>query len=303
MMPVLRRWSMLALLPCAVSASTTSGQTPIFRAEARLVVLQVAVHGSRGERVADLNQAAFTVYENGKPQPISIFLGDNVPVSVGMVLDNSGSMRTRRSRVEAAARAFTRASNPLDEVFVINFADKARIDVPLGSDLARLEAGIARLDPIGGTALRDALDRAETYLNEHAIRERKVLLVVTDGYDNASTVSASHVQKQAEQNEIAVYAIGLPHADPDKVGRARRELDDLTNGTGGLAIHLSNIDEVEAAAIDLARRIRQQYTLAYAPVNQALDGSYRRIRVVVKGHQHMSARTRAGYLAERRETR
>jgi VWFA-related protein len=275
----------------------------VFHTESRLVVVDVTVRGAGGTTVANLGKTAFTVYEDGKPQPIAIFKGENVPVSVGIVIDNSGSMRVRRTKVEAAALAFARASNPLDEMFVVNFADKARVDVPLTSDVKALEAGVARADAIGGTALRDAIEVAETYLVQHATRERKVLLVITDGNDNASSVSADRVRKEAERSDIAIYAIGLPHQNPSVAAHARHELDDLTESTGGLTRHVASLDEADAAAVDLAREIRQQYTVAYSPLNSALDGSYRKIRVAVKAPEHVSVRARAGYFATRSNTK
>jgi VWFA-related protein len=180
---------------------------------------------------------------------------------------------------------------------VVDFADKARIDVPMTRDVKALEAGISRADAIGGTALRDAIDLAVTYLAQHATSDRKVLLVITDGNDNASTVSADHVRKQAERNDIAIYAIGLPRENHSTAAHARRELDDLTEPTGGLARHVATLDEADQAAVDLAREIRQQYTVAYSPLNPTLDGSYRKIRVVVKAGDRVSVRTRAGYFA------
>ena len=260
-------------------------------------MVDVTVHGKGGAIVPNLDKKAFTVYEDGKRQPISIFMGNNVPVSVGIVIDNSGSMRDRRAKVEAAALAFARASNPLDEMFVVNFADTARVDVPITADVTALEAGIARADAIGGTALRDAIDLAERYLVQHATRERKVLLVITDGNDNASTVSADRVRKEAARDDLAIYAIGLPQQNPSAAAHARRELDDLTESTGGLARHVATIDEADETAVELAREIRQQYTVAYSPVNTALDGSFRKIRVVVKAGERVAVRTRAGYFA------
>ncbi len=221
----------------------------VFHVESRLVVVDVTVRGVSGAAVANLDKTAFTVYEDGKRQPIAVFMGENVPVSVGIVIDNSGSMRERRSKVEAAALAFARASNPMDEMFVVNFADRARVDVPLTGDVKALEAGIARGDAIGGTALRDAVDLAETYLAEHATRDRKVLLVITDGNDNASTISADRVRKQAGQHDIAVYAIGLPHQNPSMAAHARRELDELTESTGGLARHVASMAHIGRFAL------------------------------------------------------
>jgi Ca-activated chloride channel family protein len=219
--------------------------------------------------VTDLDQRAFTVYENGKPQPIAVFRRDDVPVSIGLVIDNSGSMRHLRAEVETAALAFVRASNPQDDVFVVNFADRARIDVDLTSDLHLLEAGIARVDSIGGTATRDAVLLADSYLRQHASHDRKVLLVITDGNDNASTASGKQLRSAAEQSGVAVFAVGL-HRDNEAPAAAhgRHELDQLADLTGGVAYYPPEVDRIRSVMLDLARQIRNQYTLAYAPVNQ-----------------------------------
>jgi len=290
---------MLARLATSLAAVLLM-QAPAFHVETRLVVLQVTVRTGRGELVTDLERGAFTVYENGKPQPIAVFRRDDIPVSLGILVDNSGSMRSRRATVEAAALAFARASNPDDELFVLNFADKPRIDVPFTSEVRVLEAGIARVDAIGGTAMRDAVDLAEAYLTDHATRDRKALLIVTDGNDNASLFSLERVLKQAEQHDIVIYAVGLLNSEhPASAKRARHELDQLTEKTGGLAYYPASIEAIEAVTLDIAQHIRQQYTLAYAPLNQALDGSYRTIRVTITGTglERLSVRTRAGYHA------
>ena len=193
----------------AVQATLTAGQSPSFRTETRLVVLHATVLNDRGERVTNLDQRAFTVYENGKRQPIALFRRDDIPISVGLLIDNSGSMRPLRSRVEAAALAFARASNPQDELFVLNFADRVRVDVPMTSDLYVLEAGIGRADSIGGTALRDAVQTGELYLRDHAKWDRRVLLIITDGYDNASDTTIDQIRRQAGQTDTTIEAIGL----------------------------------------------------------------------------------------------
>jgi Ca-activated chloride channel family protein len=272
------------------------GQQPLFRADTRLVVVHATVRNDRGELVTTLNRDAFTVYENGRRQPIALFRRDDIPVSLGLLIDNSGSMRTVRSKVEAAALALARASNPQDEVFVLNFNDKAHIDVPFTSDVQVLEAGIRRVDSIGGTAMRDAIDLAQIYLSEHGSRDRKVLLVITDGIDNASVVTREHVQTQAEQRDTVVFAVGL-FGDDERNRRGRHELDQLTEKTGGLAYYPASIDEMGSVALEIARQIRNQYTIAYAPTNQVLDGSYRAIRVTASGPERLAVRTRAGYLA------
>lgn len=281
----------------ALGAAPRAEQASPFRAETRLVVVHATVRNDRGDLVTTLDRGAFTVYENGKPQPIAVFRRDDVPVSLGLLIDNSGSMRTLRSRVEAAALAFVRASNPADEVFVINFADHPRLDVEMTGDPRAIEAGIARVDSIGGTALLDAVDAAETYLRARATRDRKALLIVTDGKDNASEKTMKQIQEAAEQSDTVVYAVGLFADEGGSSKDGRKELNELTARTGGAAYYPDNVDQVETAVLDLARQIRQQYTIGYTPINQKLDGSYRTIRVEARGAERLNVRTRAGYRA------
>ena len=290
---------MRALAAIALSMSVgTLAQSPTFKAETRLVVVHATVRNARGELVTTLERDAFTVYENGKPQPITVFRRDDIPVSLGLLIDNSGSMRTLRSKVEAAALALARASNPQDEIFVLNFNDKARIDVPFTSDVRVLEDGVARVDSIGGTAMRDAIDMAQAYLSEKGTRDRKVLLVITDGIDNASMSTRDRIEKQAEQRDTVIFGVGL-FGDDSRVKQGRRELDDLADRTGGVAYYPAGIDQIDGVALEIARQIRSQYTIAYAPLNQSLDGTYRTIRVTVSAPERLSVRTRAGYRATR----
>lgn len=281
-----------------LSATVSAGQTPSFRTETRLVVLHATVRNGNGARVTDLDQAAFTVYENGKPQPITLFRRDDVPISVGLLIDNSGSMRPLRGRVERAALAFARASNPQDELFVLNFADRVRVDVPMTSDIHMLEAGIARVDAIGGTALRDAVSAGELYLRDHAKWDRRVLLIITDGYDNASQTTIEQIRQQAERGDTTIEAIGLFGAgDQGKARTGRHELTSITDRTGGGSYFPAEIDEIEAVAVDIAHQIRNQYTIAYAPLDQRLDGSYRTIKVQIRGRERYSVQTKSGYRA------
>jgi Ca-activated chloride channel family protein len=287
-----------AFVFAVLQSNTPQQPPPTFRAETRLVVLQATVLNGRGEAVTTLDRDAFTVYENGGRQQISVFRRDDVPVSLGLLIDNSGSMRRLRSKVEAAALAFVRASNPQDEVFMINFADKATIDVTFTSDLRALETGIAAANAIGGTALRDAVALGESYVHQQARRERKVLLVITDGIDNASLVSLAAIQRAAERNDAVIDAVGLfAEGDASRASRGRHELTDLTDRTGGVAYFPATDDEIETVALELAKQIRNQYTIAYAPTNQTLDGSYRRIRVEARGRERYTVRTRPGYRA------
>lgn len=271
-------------------------QPPAFRAETRLVVIHATVRNPHGELVTNLERGAFTVYENGKRQPITLFRRDDIPVSLGLLIDNSGSMRSLRPKVEAAALALARASNPQDEIFVLNFNDKARIDVPFTSDVNVLQAEIARVDSIGGTAMRDALGMAQTYLAEHGTRDRKVLVVITDGIDNASVMTRDRIEREAEERDTVIFAVGLFGAE-DRVKQGRHELDRLAQRTGGMAYYPAGVDEIGNVALEIARQIRNQYTIAYAPLSQALDGTYRAIRVTVAAPERLSVRARAGYRA------
>jgi len=296
-----RRWLLGVLALCAAAVCGLQGhQEPVFRAQTRLVVLRATVKNARGQIVAGLDSKAFTVYENGKPQPITLFRSDDVPVSIGLLIDNSGSMRTLRPKLEAAALAFVRVSNPDDEFFVLNFADKPRLDVPLTNDIAMLEARIARLDSIGGTALYDAVAMAQGYLRERARHDRRALLLISDGHDNASEASKERIRRQAELDEVAIYVVGLSApGDEGKSTRdaARKELDDVTETTGGLLTFPSSLESINAVVIEMARQIRSQYTIGYTPINQALDGSYRSIRVTATAPERLSVRTRTGYRA------
>ena len=271
---------------------------PVFGTGIGIVELQATVKNERGELVTNLDRTAFTVYEDGKPQSITAFSRDEVAVSVGILLDHSRSMRTTRRSVEAAALALVRASNPQDEVFVLNFADKASLDVPFTSDIRVLEAGVGRDDCIGGSAIRDAILAGVSTLIAHASHPRKVLLVVTDGNDNASVVSAEQLREEAKRAGIAIYSIGLSaEADPAKASRGRHALEELAEETGGVLYCARTGDEARQVALDLARQIRSQYTIRYGPAKQALDGSYRKIRLQAKGPGRLVVRTRAGYRA------
>jgi VWFA-related protein len=206
-------------------------------------------------------------------------------------------MRTVRPRVEAAALAFVRASHPLDEVFVVNFAVRARVDVPLTNDVSVLEKGISAGVATGGTALRDAVVLAQNYLTLHASHDRQVLLLITDGDDSASMATLEQLGRMSEHHETAIFAIGL-FADRGAARRGRRELEQITDRTGGVTYAPASIDQIESVALQIAHLIRNQYTIAYASSDQTLDGRYREIRVRASAPGgRLSVRTRSGYWA------
>lgn len=289
----------MRLLNKAIAASLFAGCLYAqFRSDTRLVVLHASVTDRKGKLLTNLNQGDFKIFENGQPQQIKIFRREDVPVSLGIVIDDSGSMSTKRTRVEAAALAMVRESNPQDEVCVINFNDDAFLDVPFTNDVHKMEQGLARIDSRGGTAMRDALNMSLDYTREKAKKDKKVLLVITDGNDNASNISLESVVRRSNQADTLVYAIGLfTEEEKHEATKARRALKELTSATGGLAFYPKDVNEVQALAVEVARDIRRQYTIYYTPAVQALDGSYRQIKVTVEAPGKPAVRTRSGYYA------
>lgn len=287
-----------ALLLAGGTPAAAQEGPAVFRAETRLVLLHATVVDRNGRLVTNLGRNAFKVYEDGVEQDLRIFRREDVPVSLALVIDNSGSMRDKRQKVEAASVALVKASNPQDEVMVVNFNDEAYEDVPFTSDIKRMEEGLTRIDSRGGTAMRDAISMTIDRVRERAKKDKKVLIVVTDGNDNTSALSLEKLVQKAHESEIMLYAIGLlSEEDRAEARRARRALDALTTASGGLAYYPKELAEVEKIALQVAHEIRNQYILAYTPKIQTMDGSFRQIKVAVSGPNRPVARTRTGYYA------
>ena len=273
---------------------------PVFRSDTRLVLLHATVVDSKGHLVTNLGKDAFTVQENGSTQPLKIFRREDVPVSMGLIIDNSGSMREKRLKVGAAAVALVKASHKQDEVFIVNFNDEAYLDQAFTSDVKKMEEALTKIDSRGGTAMRDAVSMSIDYLKEKGKRDKKVLLVVTDGDDNTSAQSNTmeKLVAKAQQSEILIYTIGLlTEEERAKARRATRALQALATASGGLSYFPKEVTDVEQLAVQVANEIRNQYILAYSPVNQNLDGTFRRVQVTAKGPNRPTVRTRSGYYA------
>ncbi len=273
-----------------------------FTAGTRLIVCHTTVVDKNGHLVTDLPKSAFTVYENGVQQPINVFKREDVPVSMGLIIDNSGSMRDKRAKVEAAALALVKASNPDDEVFVVNFNDEAFLDLPHGkeftNDIKEMEEALTRIESRGGTAMRDAIRMSIDWVKEKGHKDKRVLVVVTDGNDNSSVISLENLVKAAQQSEVLIYSVGLlSDEERREAKRAEHALNDLATATGGEAFFPKEVSEVDRIAHQVARDIRNQYTIAYSPTNEAMDGSYRQIKIVVNAPGKPTVRTRSGYYA------
>jgi len=269
-----------------------------------LVVLHATVTDHKGHLVSNLDQNNFKVFEDNIEQKLSVFRHEDIPVTMGLVIDNSGSMREKRDRVTAAALTFVKTSNPQDEVFVVNFNDDYYLDLDkdFTSDLGELKDALEKIDSRGSTAFFDAaIGSLEHVRKGH--RDKKVLLAITDGADNASRYSLEKTLQFAQQSDAVIYAIGLFGEETSRQrNRARKALLQLTQATGGLAYFPDSVEQVESICRQVAHDIRNQYTLAYYPSNAKKDGSFRTVNVVTvspKGVGKLFVRTRTGYFAQR----
>lgn len=272
-----------------------------FTADTRLVVLHTTVQDKKNHLVTDLSQEAFKVYEDDVLQSLALFRREDVPVSLGILVDNSGSMRDKRRKVNAAALSFVKASNPEDEVFIVNFNDEAFLDSPFTADVPRLQDGLQRIDSRGGTALYDAVSMSLDYMGEEAERDKQAILVISDGEDNASRSTLENLVRrlQASEEGTVIYAIGLlSEEDRRSAKRARRAIRHIVRATGGAAFFPESVDEVDAITQRVAHDIRNQYTLAYSPTDSERQG-FRRVKVQMIGKaKKYAARHRPGYFAK-----
>ncbi len=271
----------------------------VFRKDVDEVLLHATVQDDKNHIVTNLDRSAFTVFEDGKPQNIISFHNEDIPVAMGIVIDNSGSMREKRNKVNQAALNLVRSSNPKDEVFVVNFNDEYYLDQDFTNDLLKLKEALEKIDARGGTALYDAVVASAEHLKRNARLEKKVLFVVTDGEDNASNGTLEQAVKQLqEENGPSVYAIGIL-GDEEHPKRAKRALEIIAQRTGGIAFFPKTLDEVDEISRTVAHDIRNQYTIGYKPTKPRGEGGFRAVRVdaKAKGHSKMTVRTKSGYYA------
>jgi Ca-activated chloride channel homolog len=267
----------------------------VFRAEAREVTLHATVVDDRNHLVTNLDKADFTVFENDKPQKITHFHQEDFPVAIGIVIDNSGSMREKRDAVNKAALNLVRASNPQDQVFVVNFNDEYYLDQEFTPDIKKLQAALEHVEARGGTALYDAIVASADYLT-HSPLQRKAIFVVTDGEDDASQETLEQaVHKLQQENGPVVYAIGL--LGEEKSRRAKRALELISERTGGISFFPPTLNEVDEISREIAHDIRNQYTITYAPSTPKTVAGYRTIHVDAhaKPYKKLTVRTRSGY--------
>jgi len=282
----------------AAAPGQTSGSPYTFKKSVDEVLIHASVFDDKNRSLTNLNKTNFSIFENNTPQKITFFSHEDAPVSIGLVIDNSGSMREKRPEVNEAALNFVRASNPHDEVFIVNFNDEFYRDADFTNQVSKLQEGLDRIESRGGTALYDALVASLDYLTQHAKNDKKVLLLITDGADNSSRYTLEEAVRyaQAEKGPL-IYCVGLVSNDDTRTerNRAKRAMKVLADATGGSAYFPKNLGDVDAITRQIAAAIRDQYTLAYRS-NQAQTG-FRSIRVALVGSslRHAQVRTRTGY--------
>jgi VWFA-related protein len=276
----------------------TSGDA-VFTSETHLVELAATVTGPDGHLLTDLPQSDFHVFENDVPQEIKLFKREDAPISMGLLIDASGSMGDKREKVAKAALTLVRASNPSDEVFVMGFNDKPWLAQEFTHNIGEMEAALEGMKPSGATAMRDAVALALAHDKRLAHHQKKVILVVTDGDDNSSLVRLDQLTRDAQQYGVLIYAIGLlSDTNQREAERARTDLDTLTVATGGEVFYPKELSEVDEIARHVAHDLRNQYTIAYDPSNKKLDSTFRRIKLTVDRPEGAKVRTRTGYYAD-----
>ena len=280
-----------------LSALAVGDAQTTIRADVSLVQLSIQVTDSEGRNVVGLGREAFRITIDKKDQPITVFNGEDAPVTAGIVIDNSASMGPKREEVIAAALAFARASNSKDQMFVVHFNQHARFALPdskpFTGTITELETAISGFDLGGTTALYDAILLAQSQF-KRAVYGRKILLVITDGGDNSSKASLAEVLDALVKSEAVVFPIGLfDAADRDRNPRVLAQIAEVTGGESFIPAALADTTKI---CEQIAADVRRQYTLGFAG---AQDGQYHQIEVTATDPKHgaLKVHTRPGYFA------
>jgi VWFA-related protein len=284
----------------AAGALKKEGEGYVLHTNVEEVVLNATVlEGNR--LVPDLSKNDFKILEDGVPQTLISFQHTDLPVSIAMVVDNSGSMSRKRPSVNKSALDLIQASNPQDEAFVVNFSDEAYIDQEFTSDVNKLRDGLSHIESRGGTALYDAVVASADKLVADAKRPKQVLILITDGEDNASSLTLEQTIRRVQQlSGPVIYSIGLLFGEEmthSEVRHARRALEMLSTETGGMAFFPKSIEQIDQISAEVARDIRNQYTLGYHSTRPTTEPGFRRVQVTAeaKGMGKLTVRTRTGY--------
>ncbi len=290
-----------AAAPGAPSVTRGTGGRYTLTRDAFEVRLNASVVDSSGKSIQTLAQDAFRVYEDGVPQTINSFRHEDTPVSIGLLIDSSGSMYDKRASVDKASVDLVRLSNPQDEEFLVDFSSEAFIDQDFTTSIDKLQQGLSYIKSSGGTAAYDALVASADYLTKNAKNPKQVLVVVTDGEDNASSATLEQaIRRIQDLDGPVIYCVGLlfgEDTDKRESRHARRVLEQIAAQTGGLAYFPKSLKDVDGVAAEVAKDIRTQYTIAYRSTNPPSKGGYRQVHVEAKekGFSRLDVRTRTGY--------
>jgi VWFA-related protein len=282
------------------SQATAPPESAIISVDVDLVVLHATVRDRKGGFASGLRKENFRVFENGVLQEVRVFQHEDVPVAVGLIVDNSGSMGRKRKDVTDAALAFVRSSNPQDQMFVVNFNERTSFGLPdtdlFSASSHELEHALNGVPANGKTALYDAIEAGIAHLKK-ATLDKKVLIVISDGGDNASHYTLSQVIQSAGRSDAIIYTVGL--FDEYDSDRNPGVLNRIARATGGEAFLPDELSKVVPICERIAADIRNQYTIGYVPSNPKLDDTYRTITVTAAGRhgETFLVRTRAGYIA------
>jgi Ca-activated chloride channel family protein len=281
--------------PATAKAEEPSDFT--IRTTSRLVLLDVSVKDASGGFVSGLSKDDFKVYENGKPQPITHFANADIPVTVGIVVDESGSMRPKRAQVATAALAFNQASNPMDEMFIVNFNEKPRRGLPddvlFSDDVQQLRQALYQGESEGRTALYDAIEMSLHQL-DFGRRDKKTLVVISDGGDNHSTHTLDGVTRDVLKSVATIYTIGLyDEDDPESNEGVLRKLAQVS---GGVFYHPEKLDEIVPICRQIAKDIRTRYTIGYVPPAEGKAERHIKVAASSPDHPRLVVRTRTNYV-------
>jgi Ca-activated chloride channel family protein len=272
------------------------------------VSLPISVLDKEGRPVDGLKPEHFQIFEDKTQQTIKTFRHEDIPLSLGLVIDNSGSMRNKRERVNSSALSFVRESNPEDETCIINFDDSAYLEQDFTGSIGDLIDALENIDARGETALYDALYLAADKVTKDGKKDKKAILLITDGEDNVSKYGINKVIEALRQSKVTLYAVGLLEEDDQRGGlfkkppskKAKEDLLKFAEITGGQAYFPKNLDEVEELVKHIAHDLRNHYTVTYTPTNKNLDGTWREVTVKINPPKNMPKftwHTKQGYYA------
>ena len=278
---------------------TDAGQF-VFKKKVEEVILHAVVVDQQNSLISNLNQAAFQVYEDGKLQQITSFHQEHVPVALGVLIDNSGSMRPKREAVNQAALNLVRTSHPQDEMFVVNFGEQYYLDQDFTNDEVKLKNALAKIETHGSTALYDAVVASAKHMKQNAPLQKRILLVVTDGADNASQETLDETVQQLQQKDgPVVYVIALLNGRKP-VNSMIRSLQTISQKTGGAAYFPTDVAQVDSITRNIAAAIRSQYVIGYKSSSTATGHVYHAIQVDAydSNRRKLNVRTRSGYYSD-----